>query len=208
MRRVSIFGIMVCERFFLFTNQAAMAVNFWVAHDWLFVWKNNFRFYHVSLLYMQMHFFSSAGMIRLKQTLKQTSMPMPLRKHLIVAQYPWNRIRPWPVHCYLEYINNSGPPSPLSDQDSPFTKRFKSWFWEQGQHGSASSCMDLISSEDDLCLCLSVFFPTSTNDVCLFRSECMLHAAEFCLSCRKKQFPVHLILLWTWTGQMRCPHLD
>ena len=62
-----------------------------------------------------------------------------------------------PVHCYLEYIANSGPPSPLDEQDSQFTKRYKSWFWEQGQHGPASSCIDLISSEDDLCLCVSVF---------------------------------------------------
>ena len=166
MRRIFILGIMVCERFFLFTHQAAMALA--VNSGWLTI---GFLFGRIFFDFNMCHgctckcisfFFCrhdsseadvEADVVASPQTPDRRTVPMKENT---------------PVHCYLEYINNSGPPSPLSEQDSPFTKRFKSWFWEQGQHGSASSCIDLMSSEDDFCLCLSFF--SYLSKCCVFTS--------------------------------------
>ena len=53
-----------------------------------------------------------------------------------------------PVLTYLEYIENGGPPSPLSCFDSPPTRKFKDWFRKQFQEEQKFTEVHAISDDD------------------------------------------------------------
>ena len=58
-----------------------------------------------------------------------------------------------PVHLYMEYLENGGAPSPLHPHDSPPSKKFKAWYWEQSQFAekfAGDNVVEIISDDDGL----------------------------------------------------------